>query len=278
MAGIATLVAVALASPRAAQAPAVDTSTKAIVKAAAAYVDEYQKTMANVVAGEEYHQQVLDAAGHVRQERLMNGDLYLTYIDGDHEWFNVHDVAMVDGEPVSNREDINKLLATKGDRSVRRQVQAHNASFNIGELSRDFNEPTLALTIFNKGHIENFSFDRKSVVKSATGATATLAFKEDDTITLARTKAFRPLPFHGQFEIDLPTGRIVKSVIQFANKPEGTTGELTTEYALDAKVDLWVPKKFTEWYERKIADRFERIECTATYSNFRRWGVKVIIR
>jgi hypothetical protein len=44
------------------------------------------------------------------------------------------------------------------------------------------------------------------------------------------------------------------------------------DYRRDAKLDLWVPGRMHEIYQRSFESTIlERIDCVATYSNFRRF-------
>jgi len=68
------------------------------------------------------------------------------------------------------------------------------------------------------------------------------------------------------------------------------TAELTTTYAPEARLGMWVPVSFAERYQSgaKIAitpdprfnlpTTFEEIRCLAKYANYRRFEVKVIIK
>jgi len=271
-------VAVAVAVAAVARRPAVDTSTKGLTKAAAAYVAEYQKQMLFVLADEEYIQRTFDQAGNVMRERLMNGDLWLTFVGGDErqEWMAVHDVSMVDGEAVPDRKDIRSLIQLGQFESVARDLLARNARFNIGGIERNFNEPTLPLLVLEPRRLSGFSFDRKSLTTEGGKVTAVLAFEERDPATLIHDVRGRPVKTKGEFEMDATTGEIRRTELDF--KIDAVTGVLSTVYKKDDKIDLWVPVTFTERYDRKTASNFDRIECEAKYTNYRKFGATAKIR
>jgi hypothetical protein len=249
----------------------VDTSIKGLVKSAAAYVADYEEKLKFVVATEEYVQRTFDEAGRQTRERVMNGELFLQYVEADHEWMAVHDFVAVDGDPVTDRQDVRGLLQRGSFESVVREVAARNARFNIGDVQRNFNEPTLALLIFGASRIKSFSFDRKTLQKTDADSVATLAFEEHDNgTTMIRNRRGSPAPSKGEVEIDAATGRILHT--QLDVKIDGVVAQLSTTYANDKAVELWVPTTFTERYEHKTSTDYERIECKSTYTNFKRYG------
>jgi hypothetical protein len=273
------LAVLALAAAATAAAPLTpDTSTKGLTKSAAAYVAEYQSKMLYVLADEEYTQRTFDQAGNLMRERLMNGDLWLTFVGTDQhqEWMAVHDVIMVDGEVVPDRKDVRSLIQLGKFESVARELLARNARFNIGGIERNFNEPTLPLLVLEARRLSGFSFDRKSLTKEGDKSSAVLAFDEKDPATLIHDKRGRPVPVKGEFEMDADTGEIRRTRLEF--KIDGVAGELSTIYKKDEKLELWVPITFTERYTRKTTTNFDRIECEATYTNYRKFGATARIK
>jgi len=273
--------ALALAAAMAAIAAAPhtpDTSAKCLTKSAAAYVAEYQGKMLYVLADEEYTQRTFDQAGNLMRERLMNGDLWLTFVGTDEhqEWMAVHDVIMVDGEVVPDRKDVRSLIQLGKFESVARELLARKARFNIGGIERNFNEPTLPLLVLEARRLSGFSFDRKSLTKEGDRFSAVLAFDEKDPATLIHDKRGKPVPVKGEFEMDAGTGEIRRTRLEF--KIDGVAGELSTVYKKEEKLELWVPVTFTERYTRKTATNFDRIECEATYTNYRKFGATMKIR
>jgi len=273
------LAALVFATAATAAAPqTADTSTRGLTKSAAAYVAEYQSKMLYVLADEEYTQRTFDQAGNVMRERMMAGDLWLTFVGTDQhqEWMAVHDVVMVDGDVVPDRKDIRSLIQLGRFESVARELLARNARFNIGGIERNFNEPTLPLLVLEARRLSGFSFDRKSLTRKDGKTSAVLGFEEKDPATLIHDTRGRPVPVKGEFEMDADTGEIRGTRLEF--KIDGVAGELSTAYKNDAKLELWVPVTFTERYTRKTPTNFDRIECQATYTNYRKFGATVRIK
>lgn len=274
-----SLLALALAAAASAAGPQTpDTSTKGLAKTAAAYVADYQNKMLYVLADEEYTQRTFDQAGNLMRERLMNGDLWLTFVGTDQhqEWMAVHDVFMVDGDVVPDRKDVRSLISLGQFESVGRELLARNARFNLGGIERNFNEPTLPLLVLEARRLSGFSFDRKSLTTTGDKISAVLAFEEKDPATLIHDTRGRPVKVKGEFELDADTGEIRRTRLEF--RIDAVAGELSTVYKKEEKLDLWVPVTFSERYARKTATNFDRIECEAKYTNYRKFGATAKIK
>ncbi len=264
-------VALVVASPRAAVQKPPDLSPKALVAAAGKYVTEYAAKLAFVLAEETYLQETYDSHDHRSGSRRMKGDVFLTYLQADREWIAVHDVAEVDGQPVTDREGLQSLLAQGSMQSVVKKVADRNARFNIGSIGRNFNEPTLALMVVEPKRASNFSFSREKVDLVGGQTLVTLSFKENDRPTLVGTSSGAPVFSRGDLVVEADTGRVRRTRIAF--KYSSIDAELTTEYAPEPKIDLWVPLTFTEHYEGQPAGLKEIIICSARYTNYRRFEV-----
>ncbi len=270
--------AAALAISLAHAAPAgpgpADISVKALVAAASTYVARYQQEFAFLLADEAYSQTRTDAAGRV-QSRQLRSEFFLTFLPADHEWVAVRDVVEVDGTPVPGREDLRTLLSRREElRGLINQVIARNARYNIGLVTRNFNEPTLPLLLLGAKRINDVKFERRAIVREGAVTLATLAFAEHGRPTLVRSPD-GPLPGRGEFVIESGTGVVRHTTFELDKK--GVTVRLTTTYALDSKIGLWLPAVFTERYESTSPSR-EVVVCEATYSNYRRFEVTAKIK
>ena len=246
-----------------------ETSTRALVAAAAKYVDKYQKEFAFLIADESYSQTRTDAGGHT-QNRLLRSEFFLTYLPADNEWVAVRDVLDVDGEPVANRGELRALLAKGGEiRGLIAQVIARNARYNIGSTTRNFNEPTLPLLLVGEKRVNDVKFDRRSLEKEGGDTLAVLAFEERGRPTLVRGPN-GSLPAKGEIILEPGTGVVRKTTFEL-ERP-GVKVRLTTTYARDQKLDLWLPDVFTERYESETPIS-EVVLCEAKYTNYRRFEV-----
>ena len=259
------------ALPAGHQAGRVDLSERALVRAAVRYVADYEKAFAFIVADETYEQVSMNLAGDELTRRVMQGELFLTFLPADDEWIAVHDVAVVDGEPVADREDLRQLLLGRETvRGLAGRIAARNARFNIGSITRNFNEPTLALLLLDAKRVARVKFERIRVERAGDATIVTLKFTERDRPTLVSGSA-GPAPATGLIVLEAETGR-VRSTLFFL-KDRSTTVTLDTTYTQDAKLDLWVPSRFTERYETSVGPLREVVTGEATYSNYRRFEV-----
>jgi hypothetical protein len=267
------LVAAALALASSAQPSAApqDVSTKALVAAAAKYVAAYQEEFKFLLADETYTQWVSTPDGRITAERVMTGELFLTYLAGEQDWIAVHDFAEVDGVPVPDREDVRALLQKSDVRGVGGRIANRNAQFNIGALGRNFNQPTLPLLLLGPKRIRTVAFDRREVVALRDRTLAGLGFRERERPTLVRSGSGAFLYSRGTMTIDALTGRVERTEIEI--RSDNVLSRLTTEYAPDEKLKLWVPTVFRERYEHASGGERELIRCEARFTNYRRFEV-----
>jgi hypothetical protein len=264
---------VAVAVGAAAQAP--ETSVKAIADAAAAYLAGYEKQASFLLSDETYTQRVLGPSGQEIDRRTMMSESFVTFVPSSRVWISVRDVMTVDGKPVDHREDVRSLLQNRDAFGLARTIAERNARFNIGSISRNFNEPTLGLLVLEPERRPQFRFERKAVTADAGVTLVTLAFKEVDLPTLIHGVTGPPVFSTGELVVEAGTGRIRQTVVNL--KHDRIAAQLSTQYAHDPKLDMWVPATFTERYER-TRGAHEVIVCEAAYTNYRRFDATSRIR
>jgi hypothetical protein len=269
------LAAAALTLSTAARHAPPETPVKALTTSAAKYVAEYERRLSFLLADEQATQQVFDANGHETARRAMVGEFFVTFLPADRAWISVHDIAEVDGRPIDDREDLTQLLGREPLSGAARLLVNRNARFNIGTVTRNFNEPTLGLLVLEPRRLDQFRFSRVRVEQDGEAQVASLRFKEVDRPTLVRGVDGSPLFSTGEVQVEAATGRIRRTLIQFAYGP--VIAQLTTTFARDPRLDMWVPSRFAERYERTNPNR-EVIVCEATYTNYRKFDVKVILK
>ena len=250
-------------------APQGNPSVRSLVAAASKYVAKYQQEFAFLIADESYSQTRTDAAGK-SENRLLRSELFLTYLPADNEWVAVRDVLDVDGRPVANREELRTLLAKGGEiRGLISQVIARNSRYNIGSTSRNFNEPTLPLLLIGEKRVNDVKFERKTVERDGATVLATLEFQERGRPTLVRGPE-GSLPASGEIVLEPETGIVRKTTFELSRP--GVKVRLTTTYARDPKLGLWLPDVFTERYSSE-SPITELVLCEARYTNYRRFEV-----
>ncbi len=253
-----------------------NTSTNAVVEAAAEYLVTYQQQFSFLLADEVYTQRVLDSGGNETARRVTTGESFLTYVPADHAWIFVRDVAAVDGRPISDRQDIQSLLEREPPAGAARRLASENARFNIGSITRNFSEPTLGLLVLEPEHRPRLKFDRKRVAPDGDVQVVTIAFKESVPPTLVHTVHGGDIYSHGDLDIEAGTGRVRRTLIQMSDGP--VKAELTTTFANDANLGMWVPTVMTERYEQVQNEMHETVLCDARYTNYRRFGASVKIK
>jgi hypothetical protein len=256
--------------PRAqAQMPVVDLTAEGVVAAASKYVEEYQRAFSFLVADEEYVQRLAEDKVP-KATRWIRGELFMTYLPVDGEWITVHDAIEVDGRPVANREDLRRLLQTGDAGSIVERVANHNAQFNIGTVTRNFNEPTLPLLILEARRVGNSRFRRQLVAEDGPATIVTVSFEERDRPTLIGSASGGPVFAKGSFDIEAGTGRVRRS--RFELEDDRVKGTLDTTYAHEPRLDLWVPTVFREVYElRHRSGKQEVVIAESAYRNYRRF-------
>ena len=289
---VSLLVAVALPHALRSQ-PAVEdpTSLEAVVAAAAAYVNGYQRELTAILADEEYRQQIhgqTPREDNMPRLRTLQSEVFFMYAPGS-DWMAIRDVLSQNGKPLKERPNLREALRTLPPGEVARTFKKYNSRFNLGRIVRNFNEPTLSLLLLADRYRPHVTFERKRVQKKPDGVWVTIAAKEarvPDTLIqdLSRT----PVPSVGEFVVHAATGRISQAMLRTTLGP--VIAELTTEYAPDARLGMWVPTRFIEHYlegarvqgasdpRTRIQTQFEEIRSVAEYRNYRRFEVKITIK
>ena len=279
--GLATgLVLAAIAAPWLAHAQSstrpVDTSAKAVINRAVEYLKDYKESLKYVIADESTKQWVFNARGVEVGRRETSGEYFMTYLATDGGWIGVRDIAMVDGVPIENRDNLRDLLTQATFARIGRQLVDRNSRYNIGSILRTFNDPMMPLLILDDKHRTRCKFEVKSVERKPAGLLVTVAFNEREEPTLVKTGDGRRIYSKGEFEIDAATGRVESATI--ALKDGATAATMTTVFTEDEKLSLWVPSVLTEGYDHRSSRTAERVAALSTYTNYRRFNVKVVIK
>ena len=261
-----------------AQAPAtpVDTSARAVVEKAVSYIKDYKEALQFVLADEVIIQDVFNARARRAAHRETSGEYFLTYLATEGGWVGVRDIAVVDGVPVEKRDNLRELLTRASFARIGRQLADRNARYNIGSVSRNVNDPMLALVILDDKHRSRFRFERRRVEPTPTGPLVTVNFTERDEPTLVRGADGSRIYAKGALLIDAATGRLVRTVITLKDK--ATTGTLTTVFTENDKLGLWLPASFDERYDHENDRLTELVVVKSIYTNYRRFNVNVVIK
>ncbi len=256
-------------------------ATRAIAASVSRYVAQYQHDFMSLVADESTTQQVR-VDGVVTETRATRGEMFATFIESDRAWMTVHDIAAVDGRPIANREDVRALLLTEPLRAIAPRIAAANARYNIGHVTRNFNEPTLALVLFTPARLDDLRVERVAAAdQAATGdvgasagagcgagcdALVTLRFRSREGRSIVRSAA-GPVAMRGSAIVEAASGRVRRTIVTFDDRHVEAT--LDTTYGLDAHVAFWVPVTFVERYVARESG--EQTLVRSTFTNYRRF-------
>jgi hypothetical protein len=248
---------------------------------AAQYVLDFGREMSSVVAEEVYTQEVRGSvpatttltgtaldAGRAPQSRRLVSDYLLVKVAGLQGWLPFRDVFEVDGKPVRDRQDrLVKLFLEAPPGTVMenaRTIWKESARYNIGNLERDLNVPTLPLWFLEPQNLDRFRFAKSGEETRGGTRVWVIDYAEVATPTFIKTPGGADVPAVGRLWIEPVSGRILRTTIK------ASVATITVTYApREETPGLWPPATMEERYA--IGPKI--ITGVATYSNFRRFQV-----
>ena len=272
-------------------APHVLAARADVQQLAASYVDDYQKQLTAIVADETYTQEIRaqDPPDEgAPRSRTLRGEVFFLFAAVEREWMAIRDVREVNGAPVGATTDVRTTLLTLPASQVAGRMKSYNARYNIGRITRNINEPTLALLVLDASHRSRFRFKAGKPRQVGDRRLVPLSFKERERPTLIRNNAGAPIYTTGELLVEPETGRIWQSTLNVSD--DAITVSLTTDYAFEERLGLLLPVVFRERYEqgrmtiaRKSGSPVRPVEhevvvAEGRYSNFRRFEVVSRIR
>ncbi|MGE0444983.1 MAG: hypothetical protein AB7P99_07115 [Vicinamibacterales bacterium] len=183
-------------------------------------------------------------------------------------WLPFRDVFEHDRRPVRDREERLSRLFLSDSVSARaqaRRITEESARYNIGNVDRTVNVPTLALTLLTDPLRDGFVFGDAG----RNDGLRVISYREDRRPTLIRTTGGRSLPISGRFWIDEATGRIERT--ELIAEDEDIEAKILVLYRNEADAGMWVPIRMEEEYELKR--EISEVRGEASYSRFRRFAV-----
>ena len=272
----ASLVAVTFMLASSLRVPA-QGDVSSLVDRAGAYVESFQRDFGSMVAEERYEQAIRQniaigtrvvRGGSGPGQTVLVSDFLLVQVPGQ-GWLPFRDVFERDGQKIRDREERLAALFLTGSRTAfdqARTIMAEGARYNIGNVDRNINVPTLPLQFLSPMHRPGFAF---TAGKRDDELGVAIEFKETARPTYVSTTGGRDLPVFGRFWVDEQTGTIRRTELHAVDT--GVEAHITVTYAQDASANLWVPVKMEEVYKR-ARDPAE-VHGVATYSKFRRFQV-----
>lgn len=251
-----------------------------LLERAGAYVESFHRRFGSVVAEERYEQAIHRVPGSytasVQRGRggpldtVLVSDFLLVQVPGE-GWLPFRDVFERDGRQVRDRQERLAALFLNGSpRSAFEQARAimgESARYNIGDVSRNINVPTLPLPILLAQNRKRFSFKAGRRDEDEPGAV--IEFKETGRPTFVSTTGGRDLPVSGRFWVDERDGTVLRTELHAVDT--SVEAHIVVIYEPDAGTGLRVPVRMEERY-RRGRDPSE-VRGVATYSRFRRFQV-----
>ena len=128
--------------------PAEQPDLRTVMARAGAYVATYQRDFSLLLADERYDQDVSSAA--TAERRVLVSEFALVRVDDGNRtlWLAFRDVVEVDGRAIRDRQErLQRLFLSPPPNALAqaRAIALESARFNIGDVVRTVNVPTLAL-------------------------------------------------------------------------------------------------------------------------------------
>jgi hypothetical protein len=256
------------------------TDLDVLLDRASRYVESFQRSFGTIVAEERYEQMLrrvpgsnttsVQRGGGGPTQTVLVSDFLLVQVPGE-GWLPFRDVFERDGRQVRDRQERLSALFLKGaSRTAFDQAKAimdEGARYNIGNVARNINVPTLPLPFLTAAHRTRFSF--KAGQRDDSDPGAVIEFRETGRPTFISTTGGRDLPVSGRFVVDERDGTVLRTELHAVDT--GVEAHIDVTYEPDAGTGLRVPVKMEERF-RRARDPME-VRGVATYSRFRRFQV-----
>ncbi len=271
----------------AAAAPGPDEpSLKTVLSRAAAYTTDYHQRFTVLVAEEHYVQRVGPQRTAndppqpgAEQERTLRSDyIILPDFAGTNSWLGVREVLEVDGEEVTtDRARLGALLedTSRSPTSRVRELSDLQAKYNIGDLYRTINVPTLPLVFLLPDRQPRFRFKHTGTTSQGDTPVWVVSYEERDRPTIVRTPEGRDVTSSGSFWIDPASGAVLRTELRAGQVPgQPLHTIIVVGYSFNSRFQMLLPEDMNELY---LTGR-TRIEGHALYTNYRRWEAEVRIK
>jgi VWFA-related protein len=280
----------------------VGTDIDSMTGALAAYVARFEQTYAAVVAQERYVQIIHPWRGTPKgpesepglawQEpgapkkggptiarRQLVSDVLLVQVK-DRDWMGFRDVAEVDGDAVRDRADRVRALfvnATPDSLMQLRRIADESSRYNLGDLRRTLNTPTVALSFMRQHELRRYQFKKLKDEVIAGRPARVLSYLEKVRPALIQTPDGLDIFIYGRIWLDAENGRVLRTELRFDLGGERRS-VIRVDFHPEPGIDILVPTAMWEWYEGanqlgRIGGDKTLVQGLATYSDFKRFQV-----
>jgi len=255
-------------------------SVRPIIERTGRWVEQFEQDFITVIADETYEQSTSYRSlpglprGWPSRRRLRSELLFMRGGDPP-DWLAVRNVLSYtdlggDTIEVPNSRDRLRRASAEGGREALRRLADESARFNIGRVLRNFNTPTLVVQFLDDAHRDRFKFTLRGAEVIGGMAAWHVAYEERDRPTMIKANG-KNTDLSGEIWTRQSDGAVLRTKMHLISGPDGVLTGVTTivtvEYARDDKLQMMVPARMNEEYVEH--DSNQRIEGTATYSNYR---------
>lgn len=264
-------------------------------------VRQFEKAFTYVICDETYRQH--EVKHFTQEDRELRSEMLFMWVPGDQVWLGARYVHTVDGKPVSDSyQRIEEALKVKGEDVAQRlrHLRDESARFNLGDIYRNFSDPTFVLLFLDPAYQDRFRFSVVGTETIAGESAQKVAFEEfarPTLITAGPTNIFSKgfvwvkeddgtvLKTQLNLVVDATFNRAAPPMIRTSTPtgPQMTsfsgmgvaslTASIVVDYQFDPRLELWVPARMSERYDQTRPER--NISGVATYTNFRRFETSV---
>lgn len=280
---------------------------EALVASVGAYVERFQTEMEAAVLDESYVQllrqpccresrkpgddpalvwQMAPAGPRPKgliARRQLKSEVLLVRVAGGMR-MGYRDVYEVDGKAVQDRNERIRqlfLLGSAESAVALGRIATESSRFNLGEMQRTTNLPTLPLLYLAPAMHPRLHFSRGGEAEVEGAKTTILEFREDASPTLAASAHGIDMPARGRVWVEPEGGRIRR--IELRYEP-GARRVMNVWFGEDPRIGVLAPVRMWEWYEKlplagePAATASQRawpadLEGLAIYTNLRLFSV-----
>src|SRR5437867_6143973 len=253
-----------------------------VLQRATDYVTQYEADLGNLIGSEQYIQNAvwLGSTGRggpmvtKRLQRRVSSDFLIIQVGP--EWTALRKANRVDGSKIKEPEpafDDAFDDSAEANHKHLLAMKAESTRYNIGDIIREINLPTVALQVLRKSEVSRFAFERVGSSKIEGSQTWAIRFREQALPTLVVGGNREPLYSSGTLWIEPETGRVLRTEFTVENPfaPSRVKARVVVTYAAAKNIKLLVPTLMNEQYDSD----FNTVYCQAFYSNFRPFEVDV---
>jgi|SRR5688572_4975934 hypothetical protein len=232
---------------------------------------------------ERYEQRTLLGPSIPASRRVLLSEVLFVYLAEEQSWLTARIVRRVDGKPIPESDTrLERLLAdTSSSWPVRlRRLRDEGARFDIGRVERNFSDPTMVLQFLSRDTQGRFEFRLDGDESVADTPAWKVSFQEQARPTMIQSNG-RDVPASGTVWLAVRDSSVLRTQVTLVDRvfELRVRGSMRVSYRHDSRLGVWLPAEMRELYDQNGRGVYrgrsalfdDRIECVATYSNFRRF-------